>query len=298
MRKTPSVIGIGEVLWDMFPDGKMLGGAPANFAFHVCQLGVSGVVISAVGKDPLGSEISGLLQHLKIENYLTETSEETGTVGVHLLDGKPSYTIYEGVAWDNITLSNEAIECLRQADAICFGSLAQRNQVSKRSVWSALQLVPDQCLKVYDINLRQDYYSKEIIENSLRAADVFKLNDEELAVVSDLLSLRGSEEQLCRQIMDRYRLRVLALTKGTGGSTILSSREVSMLPTPVVEVADTVGAGDSFTAAITVGLLCKKPISDIHKLAVDISAFVCTQDGATPTLSEELKELVTEILNS
>lgn len=288
--KNYTVIGIGEILWDLLPDGKILGGAPANFAYHTAQLGAEGVAISAVGNDDLGKEIVKLIEEKKVYNGLSLVEEPTGTVTVELKDGIPSYIIHKGVAWDNLVLTDTAKEKLAKADAICFGSLAQRSEVSRKAIWEALEMVPKSCIKVFDINLRQNFYSKEIIEKSLAYTDVFKINEEEIVLFKDMFGMQGTEEEeLCQQIIAKYNLRLLALTKGSEGSLLLSKDERSFILTPKVKVADTIGAGDSFTATMVMGLLYKQPLAALHQKAVDVSAFVCTHHGATPVLPEELK---------
>jgi fructokinase len=286
--KKYTVIGMGEVLWDLLPDGKILGGAPVNFAYHAMQLGAVGVAISSVGNDELGREIMDSVNLKGVENCIAVNSHPTGTVGVTLKDGKPDYTIYENVAWDFIELTPEAIQMLHQADAICFGTLAQRSAVSHNAIQKALKLVPENCLKVYDINLRQKYYSNELINESLSIANVFKINDDEVEIFKHLFGVEGSETEVCRKIKETYSLEYLALTKGEKGSYLFYETEVSFLPTPLVEVQDTIGAGDSFTSAMVMGILNKWPLNEIHRKAVEISAFVCTQKGATPVLTKKM----------
>lgn len=286
--KKHTVIGMGEVLWDLLPDGKILGGAPVNFAYHAMQLGAVGVAVSSVGNDELGREIIDSVNSKGVENCIAVNTHPTGTVGVTLKDGKPDYTIYENVAWDFIELTPEAIKMLQQADAICFGTLAQRSAVSHSAIQKALKLVPENCLKVYDINLRQKYYSKELISESLSVANVFKINDDEVELFKHLFGFEGSEIEVCMKIKETYSLEYLALTKGEKGSYLFHESEVSFLPTPLVEVEDTIGAGDSFTSAMVMGILKLQPLNEIHRKAVDISAFVCTQKGATPILPEKI----------
>ncbi len=282
-----TVIGMGEVLWDMLPTGKVLGGAPVNFAYHAAQLGAMGVAISAVGDDELGREIMNTVDEKGIKNCIAVNNYPTSTVGVTLKEGKPEYTIYENVAWDFIELLPEAIQVLKEADAICFGTLAQRSWNSHEAIQAALKLVPQNCLKVYDINLRQKYYSKELIQASLSVANVFKINDDEVELFKELFGLEGTETEVCQKIKETYSLNYLALTKGESGSYLFGKDEVSFLPTPVVTVEDTVGAGDSFTSAMVMGILNKRPLKEIHQKAIEISAFVCTQKGATPVLPAE-----------
>ena len=288
MDKKYTVIGIGEVLWDLLPDGKMLGGAPINFAYHASQLGAVGVAISSVGNDELGSEIMKSVDTKGVVNCISVNKYPTGTVGVILKDGIADYTIYENVAWDFIELSIGSTIMLQQADAICFGTLAQRNKVSHDAIMTALKLVPEKCLKVYDINLRQKYYNADLISKSLFCSNVFKINDDEIELFKHLFIMDGNEVELSQKIMKTYSIEYLALTKGDKGSYLFWKDEISFMPTPVVDVEDTIGAGDSFTSALVIGILNKWSLNEIHRKAVEISAFVCTQKGATPVLSERL----------
>ena len=289
MDNKKKVIGIGEILWDLLPEGKQLGGAPTNFAYHAQQLGLQSSIISSVGTDDLGSEIIQSIRETGIVSFIDAIDKPTGTVTVELDDqGIPNYVIHEDVAWDFITPSEAAIEFARQSEAICFGSLAQRAETSYYSIQEILDTVPEQALKVFDINLRQRYYNEDIISRSLDKADVLKINDEEILVFAEMFGISGDEFEIMHQILEMYDLKVLALTKGANGSWLISRDEDSYLDTPSVIVADTVGAGDSFTAGMVAGLIRKKPLKAIHRSAVDISAFVCTQKGGTPELPPHL----------
>lgn len=290
MDNSKKVIGIGEILWDMLPAGRQLGGAPTNFAYHARQLGLRSSIISSVGNDDLGHEIIQNIKDAGIINFIEIKDKPTGTVSVQLdKNGVPNYIIHEDVAWDFITPSESAMEFARKADAVCFGSLAQRAETSFHSIQKILETVPDTALKVFDINMRQRFYSKDIILNSLKKANVLKINDEEILIFAEMFGLSGDEFEIMHQILNNYDPNILALTKGAEGSWLISREEDSYLDTPKVSVADTVGAGDSFTAGLVAGLLKNKPLKEIHRSAVDISAFVCTQKGATPTLPDQLK---------
>lgn len=288
------VVGIGEVLWDVLPEGKKLGGAPANFACHVSRFGLNGLVISAVGKDKLGDEIINVFNQKRLEYQLEKTDFPTGTVEVTLDNaGIPQYDIKENVAWDNIPFTEEIRMIASHTRAACFGSLAQRSQNSRRSINAFLDSMPDSedSLKVFDINLRQNFYSEEIVRESLSKCNILKINDEELLIVKDLLSLRGrSQEELCNELMALGNLRMLILTCGTKGSMVFSQEGISVLGTPTVQVADTVGAGDSFTAAFISSLIKGKTVREAHQTAVNVSAYVCTQQGAMPPLPKSLTE--------
>jgi len=277
-----NVIGIGELLWDMLPDGKEVGGAPANFAYHAKYFGAKSKVISAIGKDSLGKEIISVLNNRNINYILNEVEYPTGTVSVKLKDGIPTYEIHENVAWDFIALNQEAIAALKTADAICFGSLSQRSNKSIRAIETALKLVPKKALKIFDINLRLQFYSNEIIENSLKEANVLKLNDEELIVLTKMFHLKGNQEAKCVQLLNRFNLNYLALTNGAKGSILFHKNNISRLTVPKVKVVDTIGAGDSFTAALVMGILYKKSLIKIHKSATNHAAKVCAHKGATP----------------
>jgi fructokinase len=284
------VVGIGEILWDVFPEGKVLGGAPANFAYHATQLGLEGYAISAIGKDDLGEEVLEVLKGKPLQYMLEETNYPTGTVKVTLNgNGIPEYEICENVAWDNIPLTAGMKELAKQADAVCFGSLAQRHQVSRSTIQAFVGLVDTNALKIFDINLRQSFFNKAIIVDSLQMANVLKINEEELVRVAGLLDITDVGERLvCQRLMDNYDLKIVVLTRGENGSFVFSKDGSSFLDTPKVKVADTVGAGDSFTGAFVAGLLNGDDIAKAHKRAVEVSAYVCTQKGAMPLLPTAL----------
>lgn len=290
----PIVVGMGEALWDVLPDGKKIGGAPANFAFHAGQAGMDSRVVSAVGNDALGEEALATLEGkgLNIE-AVARVDFPTGVVNVSLGEqGIPQYDICEGVAWDNIPFTPTLANLASQAQAVCWGSLAQRNEVSRKTIFSFLDAMPsdEERLKVFDINLRQQFYTLEIIEASCRRANVLKINDEELVLVSELLRLgAGSPEVLCRSLMERYGLRILVLTCGANGSYVFTPVETSYRVTPKVQVADTVGAGDSFTATLVGELLRKTPVGVAHEHAVEVAAYVCTQQGAMAEWPDSLR---------
>ena len=287
------IVGMGEALWDCLPEGRKIGGAPANFAYHVGQFGFESLAVSAIGDDELGREIVEKFNQRNLNFRLETVAYPTGTVQVTLDDkGIPCYEIMENVAWDNIPYSSELESIARDCRAVCFGSLAQRSEVSRRTINRFLDEMPDDedTYKIFDINLRQHFYCKETVVNSLNKCNVLKINDEELVVVSEMFGLGGlSAEQVCRKILSEYNLKMLILTCGTNGSYVYTSDNVSFQPTPKVEVADTVGAGDSFTGSFVASILRGKSISEAHKRAVEVSAFVCTQNGAMPRLPEELK---------
>lgn len=287
------VVGMGELLFDVFPTGKKIGGAPVNFAYHVGQLGIESLAISAVGNDELGREIINILREKRINNIVPIVAEPTGTVQVTLDDkGVPSYEICEGVAWDNIPCNKELVEVAKNCCAFCFGSLAQRSEQSRNAINLFLDSMEsgDKTLRIFDINLRQAFYSREIIEESLAKSNVLKINDEEFCIVGKMLGYDVEDfERGSRYMMERYGLRMVILTCGEKGSYIFHKDGSSFLPTPKVEIADTVGAGDSFTAAFVASLLSGKSIEESHRKAVEVAAYVCTQSGAMPIIPEELK---------
>jgi len=282
------VVGIGEALWDCLPQGRQFGGAPTNFAYHCGQFGLESYALSAVGHDALGDEIIAICEEKRQRYIIPRVPYETGTVQVTLnADGIPQYEIKQGVAWDNIPFTAEMETLASRTDAVCWGSLAQRNAVSRQTIRHFIQAMPAHSLKVFDINLRQSFYSLEIIQDSLRSCNILKINDEELDVLGQLMGEGGT----CPRLIKDYSLDLLILTCGTNGSRIfLPDGTSSFQPTPVVQVADTVGAGDSFTAAFVSSLLLGIPVNEAHRRAVEVSAFVCTQHGAMPVLPAQLVE--------
>ena len=284
----PVVVGIGELLWDVLPTGKRAGGAPINFVYHATQLGAEGYAISAVGNDVFGTEIVQELDKNSICHLLGTVEYPTGSVMVELKDGIPTYTIIEGVAWDHIPLTQEAIDLVKEADAICFGTLAQRSPESCATIHALLSYARKEALRFFDINIRQHFYSKELIESLLELANVFKINDEELEMLRPMFGLEGTIEDMCRWFMKKYGLRYLVLTAGAEYSTIFSEEEVSTIPTPKVQVVDTVGAGDSFSGAFISSILTGKPLREAHEKAVKVAAYVCTQSGAWPAYPKDL----------
>lgn len=288
-----TIVGLGEILWDVFPDRKILGGAPANFAYHASQFGFEGYTVSAIGKDLLGKEILDNLAGKQLNFLLEQIDFPTGTVQVTLdKNGVPKYEICENVAWDNIPFTQQTEALARCCKAVCFGSLAQRSPVSRASIQQFLDLVPEDSYKIFDINLRQHFYNKEIIHESLQKCNVLKINDEEVVVVAGLYGFNDmSEQEVCRRLMKEYDLDIVVETKGAIGSYVLTPEETFYKETPKVTVADTVGAGDSFTGAFVAALLHGKEIEFAHRLAVEASAYVCTQHGAMPVLPDAFLEL-------
>ena len=288
------VIGMGEALWDVLPEGKKIGGAPANFAYHVSQFGLPSCVVSAIGNDPLGHEIIENFTSKGLTHQIETVPYPTGTVQVEIDQaGVPQYEIKENVAWDNIPYTAKLEQLADKTSAICFGSLAQRNVVSRNTINRFLDAIPaeNDPLIVFDVNLRQGFYNKEILCNSMKRCNILKINDEELVTVSRMFGYPGIDLQdKCWILLGKYNLRMLILTCGINGSYVFTPGNVSFQPTPKVEVADTVGAGDSFTAAFISSILKGKSVAEAHSRAVQTSAFVCTKKGAMPILPPELTD--------
>ena len=289
------VVGMGEALWDVLPEGKKIGGAPANFAYHVSQFGLNSRVVSAVGDDKLGMEILDNFREKKLNAMVEIVPYPTGTVQVELdAEGVPCYDIKEGVAWDNIPYTPALEDLAKHTKAVCFGSLAQRSVVSRDTINRFIDAMPaEDTLKIFDINLRQGFYTKEILCNSFSKCNILKINDEELVTVSRMFGYPGIDLQdKCWILLAKYNLKILILTCGVNGRYVFTPGNVSFVETPRVEVADTVGAGDSFTAAFVSSILSGLSIGEAHKLAVETSAYVCTQNGAMPVLPQSLKDRV------
>ena len=286
------IVGMGEALWDVLPEGKKIGGAPANFAYHVSQFGLPSCVVSAIGEDALGKEIIENFTSKGLNQLIAEVPYPTGTVQVEIEPaGVPQYEIKENVAWDNIPYTAHLEALAEKTKAVCFGSLAQCNVVSRNTINRFLDAMPqkDDNLIVFDVNLRQGFYNKEILCNSMSRCNILKINDEELVTVSRMFGYPGIDLQdKCWILLGKYNLKMLILTCGINGSYVFTPGNVSFQPTPKVEVADTVGAGDSFTAAFIASILKGKSVAEAHSLAVQTSAFVCTKKGAMPILPPEL----------
>lgn len=285
------IVGMGEALWDVLPEGKKIGGAPANFAYHVSQFGLNSCVVSAVGEDKLGDEILDNFDGKKLNRIIETVQYPTGTVQVEIdQSGVPQYEIKENVAWDNIPYTARLESLAEKTKAVCFGSLAQRSVVSRNTINRFLDAIPaeNEPLIVFDVNLRQGFYNKEILCNSMKRCNVLKINDEELVTVSRMFGYPGIDLQdKCWILLGKYNLKMLILTCGINGSYVFTPGKVSFQPTPHVEVADTVGAGDSFTAAFIASIVKGKSIAEAHRTAVDVSAFVCTQNGAMSILPQK-----------
>lgn len=281
--KKLKVIAVGEIVWDMLPAGKQLGGAPLNFAFFSKELGAEAYAVSAIGNDVLGDETLAVASATGVNlDYLQRNNLPTSRVLISLdNEGVPQYEIVENVAWDALECPQMILDLVKDASVMCWGSLAQRSLTSRQSVLAMLAAAPKECVKVFDINIRQHYYSREVIETSLGYADILKLNEDELPLVASILGLSGPEHDIVSQLIEKYALKYLVYTHGADFSEVFSATgEYSHVPTPKVKVVDTVGAGDSFTAVFVTSILQGLSTAESHARAVEVSAYVCTQNGA------------------
>ncbi|MBT1179273.1 carbohydrate kinase family protein [Bifidobacterium vespertilionis] len=292
----PVVLSLGELLWDMLPSGKRAGGAPVNFAYHAMMNGAEGWSISAVGEDELGDELVVEAQKAGIHTIIQRNAWPTSTVEVALKNGIPEYTIVKGVAWDHLLLTRELIDVTAQADAVCFGTLALRSPETHDTIIELLKRTKPGAMRFFDINLRGDHYSRELIEELLGYATVFKINDAELLLLRDMFGIRGtSDDDACRWFMSQYGLDYVILTGGSTFSTVIArGGESSTLATPHVEVVDTVGAGDSFSGTFTARTLLGDPLAEAHRAAVNTAAYVCTQNGAWPEYPEHMPDYLAQ----
>ncbi|MCP5536693.1 MAG: carbohydrate kinase [Akkermansiaceae bacterium] len=288
------VAGIGEVLWDVFPNGQRLGGAPTNFACHCRQLGATAFPVSCVGDDALGRRTVEELERLGVDvrHLQTSAAYPTGRVLVELDEtGKPDYQILEGVAWEQLEFTDGLDALARSLDAVCFGTLAQRSEVSRRTIRGFLKRMPERALKILDVNLRQPFFSRALVEESLALANVVKLSDEELPVLAGYFELTGGVNEQLAGLRERFSLKLVAYTRGADGSVLVTAGGVQETGGVAVTPVDSVGAGDSFTAALCIGLLTGMPLPEVNQFANRVAAFVCSKAGATPILPESLKTI-------
>jgi fructokinase len=289
-----TIVAIGEVLWDMFPEGPQFGGAPANFACSVAGLAGEDVevcVLSAVGRDELGQRALDILHDRGVDtSYVSQIDHPTGQVLVHLdAAGHASYEFASDNAWDYIPWTDELLPLASRADVVCFGTLAQRSGTSRSTIQSFLQATRADCLRILDINLRPPFWSNEVVQQSLELANILKLNDHELRVVAQIMDLKIPDHQIVEQLLRDFRLKLVALTYGAKGAIIRSLDEHSDLPSENIEVVNTVGAGDAYTAALAIGMLRGLPVAQTNAWANRVAAFVCTQPGAAPNLPDSLR---------
>lgn len=288
------IVGIGEILWDMFPSGKVIGGAPANFAYHAQELGESSIVVSCVGNDELGREIISSLEKkdMPTEFLYIDKSHPTGVVSARInKEGKPSYLIQEEVAWDYIPTSTLIRELAFKSVAVCFGTAAQRSQLSRKTIQTFVGLMEQDSIRVFDINLRQNFYSQDVIETSLSLANVLKLNVNELSVVKKLLRLNGDEKKILNDLSKKYSLNLIALTRGREGSILFTEGKTSNHQGHKINVEDTVGAGDAFVAGLVTGMLRGYELDDLNNKANRVASYICSKHGATPSLTNEIRKL-------
>lgn len=289
---TYEILAVGEVLWDLLPAGKELGGAPANFTYQSRSLGAETRLVTRVGDDDLGREVIDRFRSLGLptETVQLDPESETGTVAVALAaDGQPRYTIRADTAWDRIEADATAMALASSADAVCFGSLAQRSEPSRSSIRTLLQATRTHALRIFDVNLRPPFVDRGVIEESLRLANALKFNDLELPALAALFGLSGGDREIMAALASRFNLSLVALTRGPGGSLLFADGLWSDHIGLSVEVSDTIGAGDAFTAALVVGCLAGRSLDTINRHANKVAAFVCSRPGGTPALPDSLK---------
>lgn len=289
----PLVIGVGEILWDLLPSGPRMGGAPANFACHAGALGAESSIISRIGDDRPGARLleNLIALGLPVSGISIDPSHSTGSVSVTLIDdGQPAFSIAPDAAWDHLEPDPHLERLITQADAVCFGTLAQRSNTSAETIRSLVALTDPETLRVFDVNLRQNHFSEATVRASLELANVLKLNDAELPGIAGMLEIRGSTHECLAALVERFGLRLVALTRGSRGSLLYDGTDWCEHPGLAVKVSDTIGAGDSFTAAMTMGLLNHWPIADISETANEVATYVCSQSGAIPRLPDAVVE--------
>lgn len=291
MNQPRTIVALGEVLWDVFPDGPRFGGAPANFVCHAAAFGASAAMVSCVGEDELGTEAIAALEERRVATQHVRRSPEfpTGTVQVALdAAGKPTFTIAADVAWDHLQWAESLTPLTQVADAVCFGTLGQRSAASRETIQRFLRATRPSTLRIYDINIRPPFFSDPLILEALELANMLKLNDDELPIVASLCGLSGADEDVMRQLANRFGLQAIALTRGADGAVLLRGEDISQQPGVAVDVVDTVGAGDAYTAALTMGLLRGMDLDTLNQAACQVAAYVCSQAGATPDIPAEL----------
>ena len=292
MTSKPMVLSIGEILWDVLPTGKRAGGAPVNFSYHAAKNGAEGYAISAVGRDDLGRELEEAVHQAGVDAVLQHNDHPTSTVEVQLTEGIPQYVFKPDVAWDHLEYTDNLAGLASKADAVCYGTLSMRNSKSRETCLQVLRHTKSHAMRFFDINLRGTFYSKDLIQELLDMATVFKLNDEELVTLRDMFHVPGAtDDELCRWFMDQWHLDTIVLTAGSDYSTIyLADGQSSHLPTPEITVADTVGAGDAFSGTFAINRLLGASLTQAHRAAVNTAAFVCTQQGAWPEYPEHIPD--------
>lgn len=292
-----TVIGFGEILWDCFPDQRRPGGAPANFAYHVRQLGLGGVVCSRVGEDDLGDELVQYISDhgLSDEFVQRDPNHETGRVKIEFLDGQPQYTFVEDAAWDHLEVTDAARSLFQQANVVCFGTLGQRSPVSRESIQQCIALVSQSCLKVYDVNLRRPWFDRSWIEESLRAANLVKLNEDEATELAAMFDYKSEQpETIVRELQEQFDVDLVCVTRGSAGCLLANRQELVELPGRKADVVDTVGAGDSFTAALVYARLNNWELERSARFASELARHVVGKPGAMPQLDAVIEQLKRE----
>jgi fructokinase len=298
-QKKYTIVGLGELLWDIFPTKKQLGGAPANFSYMAHLLGDTGIVASRLGTDALAVEAREILAHLEVDSSHLQTDPQhpTGSTVVHVAaDGQPSYEITSPVAWDFMEWTPQWQALARRADAVCFGSLSQRSRISHETVRTFLRWTEPTALRVFDVTLRQNFYSRMVLEESIRFANIVKCNEEELSMLVTVFgSAAKTIDEAAHWLLGSYDVELVCVTRGERGSILFSKRGMDKHPGLRVEVADTVGAGDAFAAALVHHYLRGSSLKTINEAANQMGAWVASQAGATPAANEEILERVRSV---
>ena len=293
MKSRPVIVGLGEVLWDVYPGAEHFGGAPANFACHAANLEADSWLASAVGPDELGNRALETLRQYGVDAACVarDAKHATGRVDVTLDSlGRPSYEFAENPAWDHIAWSDALDSLARRCDAVCFGTLAQRSMESRETIQRFVKATSSSALRMFDVNLRKQFYDAAVLDQSLGLATALKLNEEELPIVARLCGVSESEPRAAvRALMDRYSLRLVALTRGPAGAMLIAGDEESISPALTTTVVDTVGAGDAFTATVVIDFLAGLPLAEVNAHANAVASFVCSQPGAVTALPEYLR---------
>jgi fructokinase len=293
----PLVIGLGEAVWDAFPDARRPGGAPGNVAHHVGQLGGRALVGSRFGRDEEGRDLAAQLQRTGLDLSVVQWDDDapTGKVTVHLEDAAhPYYAIHQPAAWDNLEPTPELLQAARESNAICFGTLAQRSPVARETIYQVLDAAQPSCLTVYDVNLRQQFYARDWIERSLTHSRIAKINNDEVAIVAPLLELPSELDRFAAAVIERFNMEAVCVTRAAEGCLVASAEATLDIPGESVLVADTVGAGDAFTAALIVALCNQWPLERAARFANRIGGIVATKVGATPQVAEEYRACARE----
>jgi fructokinase len=282
------IVGLGELIWDLLPNGKQLGGAPSNFAYISAVLGDDAFIASRIGRDELGREALSQIKAQGVSpSYIQiDPVHPTGTVGVSIGEhGEPSFQVNENSAWDYLEFSEEWNQLAGEADAVCFGTLGQRERVARQTIKLFLEATRNDCLRIFDVNLRRSFFTRTVLEEALRLATIVKLNHEEILQVARLLesSLEGDIE-IARMLLGEFGVEIIALTRGALGSVLITEQEAVAHPGFRVQVVDTIGAGDAFTATLTHHYLRRLPLEEIAEATNRMGAWVAGQAGATPRL--------------